>query len=488
MTYTMTLNPQGEDLQTQFAEIVRDFNPVHIDPIAARSSMFGQRIVHGIHGTIRQLDALIDQGKLDWITPETALSLKVDYRQPTYPSDTVKLEITEKGPGHCRIDVLVDDLKVGLMTLKVDDSGGFKAPERKFAAKHKTLDLEAMTAPVDHSLDDLAALETYTVSSNSSRQSTLAVLYPAAAAAFGPNRLYGIGILSSVVGMVTPGLYSLFVGFKAHLKSEQSELQTLLDFDCEMNRVHPEFRFVNFKATSPTIQAVLETVSRPRPEKQPLLSEIISKLETKNLDLPDLTGAKALVIGGSRGIGATTVKLLSHAGADVTFTYTSSEKAAAVLTKELSSANVRAVKDNVLKPEMRSKSFAVQNFDQIYYFATPQIFVRKTKNFDTDLYTRFCDFYLAAFHDICRNFSKAGGSVFYPSSVAVLSNDLNTMEYRLSKLAGEGMCETLSEAMQDVTFVMERLPRLASDQTATIQGGHNADTIEVFSAIIQKMS
>jgi NAD(P)-dependent dehydrogenase (short-subunit alcohol dehydrogenase family) len=39
-----------------------------------------------------------------------------------------------------------------------------------------------------------------------------------------------------------------------------------------------------------------------------------------------LTGKVALVTGGSRGLGAATVRLLAAHGADVAFTYVSSEK------------------------------------------------------------------------------------------------------------------------------------------------------------------
>jgi len=41
-----------------------------------------------------------------------------------------------------------------------------------------------------------------------------------------------------------------------------------------------------------------------------------------------LTGKVALVTGGSRGLGAATVRLLAEQGADVAFTYVSSEKQA----------------------------------------------------------------------------------------------------------------------------------------------------------------
>ncbi|MFN2383133.1 MAG: SDR family NAD(P)-dependent oxidoreductase [Gemmatimonadota bacterium] len=52
----------------------------------------------------------------------------------------------------------------------------------------------------------------------------------------------------------------------------------------------------------------------------------------------DLTGNVALVTGGSRGIGAATVRLLAAAGAQVGFTYQDRVEAAAALAAELGSA------------------------------------------------------------------------------------------------------------------------------------------------------
>ncbi|MDR7381668.1 SDR family NAD(P)-dependent oxidoreductase [Promicromonospora iranensis] len=48
-----------------------------------------------------------------------------------------------------------------------------------------------------------------------------------------------------------------------------------------------------------------------------------------------LTGKVALVTGGSRGLGAATVRLLAEQGADVAFTYVSSEKQAVAVVEEV---------------------------------------------------------------------------------------------------------------------------------------------------------
>ncbi|MFD8124638.1 SDR family NAD(P)-dependent oxidoreductase [Streptomyces albidoflavus] len=56
-----------------------------------------------------------------------------------------------------------------------------------------------------------------------------------------------------------------------------------------------------------------------------------------------LTGKVALVTGGSRGLGAATVRLLAEQGADVAFTYVSSEKRAQAVVDEVRGKGAKAV-------------------------------------------------------------------------------------------------------------------------------------------------
>ena len=56
-----------------------------------------------------------------------------------------------------------------------------------------------------------------------------------------------------------------------------------------------------------------------------------------------LTGKVALVTGGSRGLGAATVRLLAEQGADVAFTYVSSEKQAQAVVDEVRGKGGKAV-------------------------------------------------------------------------------------------------------------------------------------------------
>jgi len=64
-----------------------------------------------------------------------------------------------------------------------------------------------------------------------------------------------------------------------------------------------------------------------------------------------LSGKVALITGGSRGIGAATVRLFTAAGAKVVFSYQKARSQAESLAKECGDANCRAVSSNLDSPD-----------------------------------------------------------------------------------------------------------------------------------------
>ena len=68
---------------------------------------------------------------------------------------------------------------------------------------------------------------------------------------------------------------------------------------------------------------------------------------------------------------------------------------------------------------------------------------------------------------------------FYPSTVALDDSHRDLLEYRLAKGAGEALCREFSRSRSTVHVVTERLPRLNSDQTASLVKMPTTDAVRL---------
>ena len=93
--------------QAQLYRLSGDYNPLHVDPAAARFGGFDAPILHGLctYGHCGQL--LL--GALCGGDAARFLSLKLRFSSPVYPGDELHLRAWHDGPGRVVFDALVDD-------------------------------------------------------------------------------------------------------------------------------------------------------------------------------------------------------------------------------------------------------------------------------------------------------------------------------------------------------------------------------------------
>jgi hypothetical protein len=78
--------------------------------------------------------------------------------------------------------------------------------------------------------------------------------------------------------------------------------------------------------------------------------------------------------------------------------------------------------------------------------------------------------------------------VLDPSSTAIDEAPLNMGEYAAAKAAGESMCAFLAKAHKKTAFHAPRLPRLATDQTASVLAVDNKNPVPYLLSALREMN
>jgi len=114
------------------------------------------------------------------------------------------------------------------------------------------------------------------------------------------------------------------------------------------------------------------------------------------------------------------------------------------------------------------------------YFATPRIFSGTRGVFSAHFFNGFCDYFVIAFSRIFTQLNILGTNRFFlPSSSAIDEMSPDMAEYVAAKAAAEHAARILEITHRDVIIAQPRLPRLATDQTATISISKEGDPLPV---------
>jgi hypothetical protein len=295
---------------------------------------------------------------------------------------------------------------------------------------------------------------------------SVAAMFPAVSAWLGSRRVAVLAASSLLVGMVCPGLHSIYRGLAVDTCDEQDP-EDVLSF--RVVPADPRFRVVRLEIVGGGLSGTVESLARVPPVPQASSRELIGLVGPT-----EFAGSAVLVVGGSRGLGEVTAKLLAVGGAKVVITYRVGSTEADAVACDIRAAGgvCETLAYDVGKAAEAQLSTLGDAPTHAYYFATPTIFRAQSALFARARLDAFLDTYVDGFQRLAQALRarRRDVSLFYPSSVFVAERPRGKIEYAMAKAAGETLCSEMNLAWAPLHVTVERLPRLLTDQTASIIG------------------
>ena len=462
--------------QVRFAGLTGDRNPMHMDPVAARRTQAGAPVVHGIHTLLWLFDSIGSQhAEIDNIA-----TLKVRFPRMVYLGDQIDAELTQLSATTLHARASVEGVEVVSIVAVL----GSLAPASQLPIDPSSGLTAHHEIPADLSLHDMQARSGRITFAT--QPAEMAMAFPCAARMLGAHRVATLGCSTYLVGMVVPGLHSIFSGLELALTDDaapSSELQFAVA------AIDARFRRVKIAISGPGLSGHLDTFSRVPPVAQLPIAEVAAHVARD-----EFRAAAALVVGGSRGLGELTAKLGAAGGGRVTITYASGQADADRVAAEISDwgGNCDVIPYDVRQAADRQLDALQHPPTHLYYFATPPIAKRRAVLFASEQLQEFNEFYVNGFLQLVEaalRLAPDGIAAFYPSSVYVQDRPRNMTEYAMSKAAGEILCADMARSMDRVRVLMERLPRLPTDQTTSLIQVNDAGVspLSVMLPIVRKM-
>jgi hypothetical protein len=292
-----------------------------------------------------------------------------------------------------------------------------------------------------------------------------AALFPRLTASLPDWQLAAILACDRLLGMECPGRDSLYLGFQ--LRFGDGGPPNALRYRVE--KVDPRYHSLRVAVAGPGVEGRLDASYRPVPVSQPGTRRLRESVRAE-----EFAAVRALVVGGSRGLGEVAAKLLGAGGAQVALSY------------HVGGADAERVVDDIVLAGGSASAFAL-DVEQpgaalagwleehpaptlLAYFPTPFISLAETTRFSRELFRRYCRYYVEGFLDVFEPLAARSPDlwVLYPSSSALDEILPKAAEYASAKAAGEAVCQHLQKLHDRMRIHWPRLPRMLTDRTATL--------------------
>lgn len=425
-------------LVLEFAKNSGDFNPLHLDEKYSSRYLFGRRIAHG---------SLV----LSLVLKKTTLSndiitdLKCLFLKPIYINDFLNFEI--KNYKNFQSIIVKKSNKEKVIDILIAKKNQ-KLNHQKFSLKRTNLKTELISKireekDIKKNIGKVKNINLYFKKKNF--------------LTLNKNLFYFILLVSKEIGMNYPGRRSLFLSCRFKLQNTQFKESNfkILDFDKNLSSLTAEYNFGYYTC---------ETKSLLLPNKKKIINT------DKKLNLSLSKSFFFLVIGGSRGLGLLTTRILLNSGFNVTSTYFLN-KDELVKLKKIFPLTLKIIKINILEKKDKQRILNIlYKYDYIFYFSSCKI-IKTGQYFDKQYFNNLKLFYLNFLQFIIfnKNRLKSNCKVFFPSTIFLDDKFKSKQfsEYTKAKKEVENVSEKFNKAHRKL-FYNYRLKAFDTDQNYSL--------------------
>ena len=463
-----------EKNQKDFANISCDHNPIHVNPLIARRLISGRCIVHGVNILLTGLNFLFKK-KINFKFNK----IKFILFNPVYIGEKVyfikkiknrNLVISIENNSTTFAEIIFEETKQGQI--------------KEFYIKNRYLN-NINTVKKYNKIEKFEGIKqnkkNYEINLNNF---SFSKKYANTKNILNVNQFTTILSLSYFVGMICPGLNSILSSIEINFNNNEVKDKKIIFL---VEKFYKGINLVKIKFLG-NLHGEIKAFLHPGCVLQPAIKEIKKLVKPK-----EFIGINSLIIGGSRGLGELTAKILTSGKGNVNITYFNGRKEALELKKIIkfeTGQNCEIEKIDILGDKFKNKIRRFSNYDFIFYYPTPKIFRKKEENFDNEIFKNFYKYYVKKFIFMCNLLEKKISKkliVFFPSTIFIKETPRYLREYVEAKLLSERLIKKFNNKFSKIKVITIRLPKLKTDQTSEIITSFKNENIKIMVPIIRSI-